>query len=101
MHIKAIGFAFAIGLLATIGFTYFGVSNTAEADIHPIVQSECAAQDSASGAGNEQNPPGQSDNPATGEGMPHDGDNHPWVGAIANSGGSALSGEGSGHCPNS
>ena len=101
MHIKIIGLALAIALLATIGSAYFGVSDTAEAAIHPIVQSQCAAQDSETGAGNKRNPPGQIGNPSTDPGMPHDDVNHPWVDAIANSGENATNGEGSNdHCTN-
>ena len=96
MRIKIIGMAFAIALLAMIGFAYYGTSDTAEAAIHPIVQSECAAQDSGTGAGNKQNPPGQIGNPSTDEGMPNDDHKHPWQ----NSDDNARSGEGSEHCIN-
>ncbi len=54
MHIKIIGLAFGIALLATVGFAYFGVSDTAEADIHPLVESKCAAQ-ASQGGGSEAN----------------------------------------------
>ena len=67
MCIKIVGIAFAITLIAMIGFAGFGTSGTAEASIHNIVESQCAAQDSQSGnsgapegrtAGQNRHPPG-------------------------------------------
>ena len=84
-------------LALSIGASVIGGTGTASADIHPIVESLCAAQDSHTGAGQDRNPPGQSDNPATGVGMPHEGFNHPWV---AHTPDEARSGEGTAHCTN-
>ena len=94
MRIKIIGLAFAIALLAMIGFAYYGTSNTAEAAIHPIVQSACAAEDVE--VADPRNPPGQIGNPSTDDGMPNDDLNHPWL----NSDDKAKSGEGTAHCTN-
>ncbi len=66
------------------------------AAIHPIAESECAAQDSQGGGGQHQNPPGQIDNSSTDEGMPNDGQKHPWQNANDN----AKNGQGSDHCTN-
>ena len=103
MRIKIVGVAFAIALLAMIGFAYFGTSGTAEAAIDPIVQSECAAQDSQSDnsgtvggkgqtAGNGQHPPGQ---------IPgHSASEESNVAGFSNSNIHAKSGEGDKHCTN-
>ena len=103
MRIKIIGLAFAIALLAMIGFAYFGTSGTAEAAIDPIVQSQCAAQDSQSDnsgtegmrgqtAGNGQHPPGQ---------IPgHSGSDESNLAGINNSDDNADSGKGSANCEN-
>ena len=103
MRIKIIGMAFAIALLAMIGLAYYGTSDTAEAAIHDIVQSQCAAQDSQSDnsgtvgrfggtAGNGQDPPGQ---------IPgHSASDASNIAGIMHSNDKADSGEGSGHCQN-
>ena len=106
MRIKIIGLAFAIAVLSMIGFAYFGTSGTAEAAIDPIVQSQCAAQDSQSDnsgatgrdgqtAGNEQHPPGQIPGHSA-----SDESNLTFRNTLAKSGGHADSGEGSSHCTN-
>jgi hypothetical protein len=46
-------------LLATIMLPLFGGS--ADATIHPLTSAECAARQSATGAGEDQDPPGISD----------------------------------------
>ena len=92
MRIKIVGLAFAIAVLAMIGFAYFGTSDTAEAAIHPIVQSECAAQDSATGAGNKQDPPGQ---------VPgHSASAASNLAGVINSNANAANGEGANNCAN-
>ena len=110
MRIKIVGLAFAIALLSVmsvIGFAPFGPSDTAEAGIHPIVQSDCASSRTGDTPADTENPPGQSDNPSTGDGMPHDGNggtshdsgrgaDHPW----RNSNENASSGEGKANCAN-
>ena len=45
MHIKIVGIAFAIALLAMIGFAGFGTSGTAEATVHPISSGDCSGID--------------------------------------------------------
>lgn len=71
--------------------------------IDPIVQSECAAQDSHSDnsgsdptAGNGQHPPGQT----PGDGIGDGGDLKGISKSTGNSGGKSTSGEGSDHCTN-
>ena len=99
MRIMMIGLAFAIALLAVMAFVFAGSSGTAEASIDPIVESECAAQDSSSDnsgstgpdgktAGNGQHPPGQ--NP----GGPGEGD----LQGVRNANDNAASGQGTAHC---
>ena len=102
MRIQIIGFALAIALISVVGLVYFGGSDTAEAAIHPIVQSGCASSTVGGTPADPRNPAGQSDNPSTGDGMPHDGiggdkADHPWKNSNAN----AESGEGGDNCANS
>lgn len=73
------------------------------ASIDPIVQSECAAQDSRSNnsgspptAGDNQHPPGQT----PGDGIGDGGDLKGVQKSIGNSGGKSTSGQGSNHCTN-
>ena len=63
------------------------------AAIHPIVESECAAQDSQGGGGQERNPPGQTENDGPGDG-------HGDLKGPTNANGNATKGQGSDHCEN-
>ena len=101
MRIQIIGFALAIALISVVGLVYFGGSDTAEAAIHPIVQSGCASSTVGDTPADPKNPPGQADNPSTGDGMPNEdiGDargTHPWQNSNLNS----RSGEGEVNCAN-
>ena len=71
--------------------------------IDPIVESECAAQDSQSDnsgssktAGDNQHPPGQT----PGDGIGDGGNLKGVQKSIGNSGGQSTSGEGANHCTN-
>jgi hypothetical protein len=79
--------AFAVALLV-----FFTLTVGASGTIHPIVQSECAAQDSQTGAGNLQDPPGQT--PGGNESTTAN------FAALNHANDNATSGQGSTHCPN-
>jgi hypothetical protein len=59
---------FAAALLAAMALPLLGGGGTAEATIHPIVSSECAANESQTGAGDVQDPPGQTPGATPGQG---------------------------------
>ena len=89
-------------LLTVVGALAVVVAAPASAAIHPIAESECAAQDSEGGGGQHQNPPGQINNPSaiddhTVDEDGHDGSKHH---PFQNANGNARNGEGSEHCAN-
>jgi len=63
---RTLTFVFVVSLLLTVAL--IGFASTAMATIHPIVSSECAAQESATGAGDTQDPPGQTPGDGAGDG---------------------------------
>jgi len=65
---KILAFVFAAAVLAALAVPLFGGGGTAEATIHPIVSSECAANESQTGAGDVQDPPGQTPGGTPGQG---------------------------------
>ena len=117
MRVKILVFAFSTALLMALGMFLLDDIGTAEAAIHPIVQSECAARDSNSDrsgsgggvgdmepgggqveiggggtAGNLQDPPGQ---------VPgHSHSSASNFAALNHSADEAKSGEGAKHCKN-
>lgn len=64
---KTLAMLAAAALLAAMALPLFG-GGSAEATIHPIVSSECAAQESQTGGGDIQDPPGQTPGATPGEG---------------------------------
>ena len=87
-----------IVVLAVAVLVSLFVVPAASATIHPIVSSECAAQPSQTGAGDLQNPPGQT----PGGNESSTADFAAIDQAIPNSDGAALNGNsGVGNCPNS
>lgn len=101
MSLKVVAFAFAVALLMFMGFALSDGGENAEASIDPIVESECAKQDSQSGnsgtgsrtAGNDQHPPGQTPGDGPGDGK---GD----LKGVRSSDDNAKKGQGGAHCKN-
>lgn len=97
MRKKILAFVFAAALLAALAVPLFYRADSAEAAIHPIASSECAAA-AGSAVANGQNPPGQL--PADGPGDGH-GDLQGPSNSIPNSDGESTNGNsGAANCPN-
>lgn len=58
----------SIAIVGIASLVMVGSVGVADATIHPIVSSECAAKESATGAGESQDPPGQTPGATPGEG---------------------------------
>jgi hypothetical protein len=73
-------------------FVFFTLTVGASGSIHDIAASECAAQDSQSGAGDQQDPPGQT--PGGNENSTAN------FAGQSNANSNATGGQGAGHCQN-
>ena len=88
---KKLGIFAVAALLA--GMTMALLGSSALATIHPIVSSECAAQESHTTAGDFQDPPGQTPGDGPGDGK---GD----FKGVSNSDSNATKGQGTDNCKN-
>ena len=58
MRKKILAFVFAAALLVAMAVPLFVNQGTAEATVHPLSQAECAKKQSQTGGGEDQDPPG-------------------------------------------
>ena len=65
---RTLAFVFVGVLLAATALPLLVSAGTAEATVHPFVQSECAKNESQTGAGQNQDPPGQTPGATPGQG---------------------------------